>query len=531
MGLSVSSTLESALDQLKDARKSQAEPQRVLAQLEIVSVLLKVDLTDRDYRNDFTPNYRVLFDRPGRRLYIYELFNCFDCEPIYVNGKVIRISQEARNKGRNVKRCYHELLETLDAYFLAGLVPDLEKMRTMLARFDRTWVDFEKLYFEELFKIEAEARAPVVKGMQLEAKLRSLEANDNPCTPWTLEVAKLVGSIRAPPSKTSGYNERFQVLKQLVQLAAGLNSCANISGRGREDLDIQVLEAAAERLTTCMKEKTETQLELYNREVQRVLALRVLGHFSDVRKYFASITDIWKEVDPQLCNNRKLVEALAAWEVAWELGQKSLLKQDVLHSFSSCAAMTLDAQRLAPALPRLIDTRDAELFMILPRLVIMSGLLKPDESGILRELLPHQFPEDWTDADAETTGEGTRSSLTELREDFQQLQQVVDKNPKTELEYLTMQVIAGPNGAECGNRQIRNFLLSLEGLSLELQRFRPADWNQICSALLECIEAVSGRSACGGYRGRDLTPAGQEPTSPDFEASASLRRAMRPWCF
>ena len=26
------------------------------------------------------------------------------------------------------------------------------------------------------------------------------------------------------------------------------------------------------------------------------------------------------QVDPQLCNNRKLVDALAAWEVAWELG-------------------------------------------------------------------------------------------------------------------------------------------------------------------------------------------------------------------
>ena len=30
-----------------------------------------------------------------------------------------------------------------------GAIPDLEKMRTLLARFDKTWVDFEKLYFED----------------------------------------------------------------------------------------------------------------------------------------------------------------------------------------------------------------------------------------------------------------------------------------------------------------------------------------------------------------------------------------------
>ena len=66
-----------------------------------------------------------------------------------MNGKLIRISQEARQKGKLLKRCYHELLETVDAYFLANAIPDLEKMRALLARFDRTWVEFEKLYFEE----------------------------------------------------------------------------------------------------------------------------------------------------------------------------------------------------------------------------------------------------------------------------------------------------------------------------------------------------------------------------------------------
>ena len=37
-----------------------------------------------------------------------------------MNGKLIRISQDARQKGKLLKRCYHELLETVDAYFLVA---------------------------------------------------------------------------------------------------------------------------------------------------------------------------------------------------------------------------------------------------------------------------------------------------------------------------------------------------------------------------------------------------------------------------
>eukprot|EP00439_Symbiodinium_sp_Y106_P026098 s2197_g3.t1 len=521
MGLSWSSLIETALDQLREARKPQVEPQRFLAQLEIVATLLRVDLTDRSYRNNFTPNYRVLFDR--RRLYIYELFNCFDCEPIF-----------ARQKGKLLKRCYHDLLETVDAYFLVGAIPDLEKMRTLLARFDKTW---------ELFKIEAEARAPVVRAMQLEHKLRSLEASDTP----QLEV--LVSSIRdRPPTR---YNERFEVLKQLVQLTAGLNNCANVAGRGRYDLSMDVLVAAADRWALAKSLKPSNELETYHCKVQRVLSSRVLQHFADLRKYFGSISDIWKEVDPQLCNNRKLVDALAAWEVAWELGNRSLLKQDVLQSFSSCAAMTLDAghaygrdaQRLAPSLPRLIDTRDAELFLILPRLVLLNALRAPSQSGLLRELLPHQFAE-CAEAEAkeehgkakEGRAEGTEaefpSRLSELKQDFQEVQKSLVRASASDRDFLTRRVISGPSAESEGDEKLHNFLLALEGLSVELQRYRPTDWNQTCSALLECIEAASGREVGNAPALRlpsDLTEDAQE-NQPDFEPSASLRRAMRPWC-
>lgn len=237
------------------------------------------------------------------------------------------------------------------------------------------------------------------------------------------------------------------------------------------------------------------------------------------------------------------MDALAAWEVAWELGNRSLLKKDVLQCFSSCAAMTLDAQRLAPSLPRLIDTRDAELFLILPRLVLLNALRAPNQSGLLRELLPHQFAECAEAEEKEEHREDDRaagkeaefsSRLSELKQGFQEVQKsLLRASERSDRDFLTRRVISGPGAETEGDEPLHNFLLTLEGLSVELQRYRPTDWNQTCSALLECIEAASGREVGHVPALRlpsDLTEDSQE-NQPDFEPSASLRRAMRPWCF
>ncbi|CAE7406122.1 panB [Symbiodinium sp. CCMP2592] len=291
------------------------------------------------------------------------------------------------------------------------------------------------------------------------------------------------------------------------------------------------------------EEKAKGPEALHSEYVKNVRGLSVLNPFHDKLER-SSLDSAFHNVDPQLCNNRKLVDALAAWEVAWELGNRSLLKQDVLQSFSSCAAMTLDAQRLAPSLPRLIDTRDAELFLILPRLVLLNALRAPSQSGLLRELLPHQFAE-CAEAEVkeehgkakEGRAEGTEaefsSRLSELKQDFQEVQKALVRASASDRDFLTRRVISGPGAETEGDEKLHNFLLALEGLSVELQRYRPTDWNQTCSALLECIEAASGREVGNAPALRlpsDLTEDSQE-NQPDFEPSASLRRAMRPWCF
>ena len=51
----------------------------------------------------------------------------------------------------------------------------------------------------------------------------------------------------------------------------------------------------------------------YHCKVQRVLSSRVLQHFADLRKYFGSISDIWKEV-PVPKGLRVLVGSAASTE-------------------------------------------------------------------------------------------------------------------------------------------------------------------------------------------------------------------------
>ncbi|CAE7344770.1 p65 [Symbiodinium microadriaticum] len=72
--LSSSRSAEGALEHLLEASLHQeANPQKFLDALELLSVVQQVDFADRSYRQVFTENYRVLFQK-SRHLYRLELW-------------------------------------------------------------------------------------------------------------------------------------------------------------------------------------------------------------------------------------------------------------------------------------------------------------------------------------------------------------------------------------------------------------------------------------------------------------------------
>ncbi|CAE7603858.1 unnamed protein product, partial [Symbiodinium sp. CCMP2456] len=102
--------------------------------------------------------------------------------------------------------------------------------------------------------------------------------------------------------------ESHRVLRQLAEQVAELNTRANTQGKGRGDLNMEVLQAAADLLLG------GEELGSAEATARRFLAAKVLDSFMGLRSYFASICNDVMEVDPQLSKNPRLVKALVAWE-------------------------------------------------------------------------------------------------------------------------------------------------------------------------------------------------------------------------
>ena len=67
------------------------------------------------------------------------------------------------------------------------------------------------------------------------------------------------------------------------------------------------------------------------------------------------------------------------------------VKPDVPKSLCRVAAQPADAQHYAPELKSLLLEQDANVFLILPRLVLLCGLTVPRRSARTESFLPHYF--------------------------------------------------------------------------------------------------------------------------------------------
>lgn len=526
--LSSSRSPEGALEHLLEASLHQeANPQKFLDALELLSVVQQVDFADRSYRQVFTENYRVLFQK-SRHLYRLELWEaCQDnFESVAVNGRIYVIDGNTRLKAAHVRRCHQSLLTKLGDWRPSGSQPLLDQLPPLLSRFDQAWTDFEGSYVAELMRIEVEARRPMERAVRLERQLQFFDAVSGPLRPKTRrspaaseedQVPPSSGRVRRlslassdsasaesavsycwdPPStaeelpaartapesdhasvgssEQSGEaiamarairdqsEEARGILTALCQEVSHMNSCANLHGHGRDDMTEEVLVAASSLLLRNGGSGVEAA-------VRRFLAAQVLSSFAEVRSYLASISNFVMEVDPQLACNAQLVKVLSSWEEAWELGERLLLNEGMLQALSAVAALCAGSG--APGeLKRMLEDQDAELFLVLPRLVVLCSLSDERNAEVLRSLLPHHF-----------LGGAFGGKLQELQAQLQQLQVEAAESLLLQLALRQLEDHYG------------SFLRVLEGLSIELQRHKPSEWNQCCMVLLRCIEVARAQS-------------------------------------
>jgi len=144
---------------------------------------------------------------------------------------------------------------------------------------------------------------------------------------------------------------------------------------------------------------------------------------------------------------------------------------------------------------------DVELFMVLPRLIMLSFVAEPTAPcrEVIASLMPHRFKASAPD--------GLCEKLSSLVQDFRMLVQAMSSwclvskhHPEAVAwEVLVKRAVAGntnsdaPYSAFSSSVQavarpvVDGFMRDLEFWSVDLQRHCPEDWNQFCSVMVDSL--------------------------------------------
>ena len=105
-----------------------------------------------------------------------------------------------------------------------SLVDIINEVRESLEEFDVNWVTYEQLYVIELMLIESDARRFITEAIELEKEIASAEVR---------ERAKGKIMVDCPDyQKNRG---------KLVEIVNKINAVANPEGKGRDDLQSEIL--------------------------------------------------------------------------------------------------------------------------------------------------------------------------------------------------------------------------------------------------------------------------------------------------
>lgn len=487
---------------------------KFLRALERMAHVLDLTPAPRTYREHFTLNYRAIFDCETRdyRADILEAGTTLVQHPvIWANGESYQISDVALRCSEKVLEAWSELCELLDAFTSLGDAPSppqLASFVSCLNNFDVAWACFECVYITELMKVQERARCLVSEAAEAERRLSLLEMAHA-----AAELAEL---------------HQYQAEKRvLVAYVGRLNSVANFQRKGRDDLSVGILDAAVDLLSRCSSMQPAGGRAL---SPARVLAEQVVEAFEDVRDYLHEVQHHLDTLHLHLCENPGLVSRLVRWEETWEIGARYLHSEEVLSALCHLVPQLQRACRIAPELAEMCENRDAEFFLVLPRLVWLCLLADPAKpSELVRRLLPHRFSlragaptaavagsppclsRRHSDPDLPAAAELARAERVPWM--GPELQAVTEKFWRAELllgralpeggplawEVLARRAVVGTSAAAdpyaCLEEASRDeaaaaaedLMHELEGWSMELQRHCPEDWNECINVLVQCL--------------------------------------------
>lgn len=493
---------------------------------------LNVRIADRSYRKSFTERYKRLYPDAERRYSMYVSDAATDSDPIVVNGTTYEISQTTRLLGRRLVEVIREVCQvSVECDILVFALKDRHHIASRLALLDESWARFEESCIRELINIEAAARQPLISAIACDSELRLLE---EACVHMMgARAHSNMFRIAVSAASYSRSDRPKNLLKQLVEQAATLNVLANVKGRGRGDLIFEVVEAAAD-LYLCplgSSDKADDKtISFAASAARRMFGSLVLKGLALLRRHFVELGNNMDSVDPQLSNNIVLVERLAGWEEAWELGARFFFTPGLIDGFCLASALLADAADFSPAFRRMLSDHDLELFLVIPRLFVLCCLAHPDLAVLLENFLPHHFfkqtsttgsqslrdcgCDDAADAHL-TVADGVKQINTAVdRQEVLEVEAGLSQTVTTLIEHFAKVTSYCDRAHEAwrevvqwaisvfGSRQTRDieterdmilldFFKQLESVSMELQRHDAQEWNRCCRVLLQCTQFAS----------------------------------------
>ena len=241
--------------------------------------------------------------------------------------------------------------------------------------------------------IESDARRFITEAISIDKEITSSEVR---------ERAKGKIMVECPQ-----YNQNR---KDLVKIINQINSVANSEGKGRDDLQFEILQEA---------EGICRRVSMSQSKAVRRLAEAIRKSFQNLRELFRKFDENIEGVDPQLKNNQDLVTALVEFEQSWEKGKNHFLDHkkcaQLLH-FTSMIEATGEKYKF---FQEQIDFRDTVIFVTIPALLIMKNL-DDDDKDICRSFFPPMFGEDTSGN--EIMGEEERKTVhtkyVKMKKDF-----------------------------------------------------------------------------------------------------------------
>lgn len=152
----------------------------------------------------------------------------------------------------------------------------------------------------------------------------------------------------------------------LLQKLSSLNAVCNVNGKGRDDLvDIAILQAA---------EEIPNQLLIGEAQSIQILADKIRQSFNCFRILLQKYAENIDSLDPQLRNNKELLELVEIYENAWSQGQSQLL--DPSHR-QQIIKFCLNIEGLSGRYGNFkeqVECSEAEIFLSIPSLMILKSL-------------------------------------------------------------------------------------------------------------------------------------------------------------